>query len=224
MLFGDSHAAHWLPAFHIIGRRYGLKVYLSYWNSCHPAGLLIGKQEVRECARERKEAIQHIQKERPLFVFVSHRNYRSIPENQVIQAAFDGLFSSIINYTQPVLFTGVPYCGINPTYCLAKNMHSVNACGCSRPQAIKKKWVDADRKAARRWNIPFIDPTDLFCTEEFCPPIVKNFRVTSDGDHLTVAFSTYLSPYLEELLGPTIVDTVKNGAAPVKVIGSNYTK
>jgi len=224
MLFGDSHAAHWLPAFDLIGQKYGLKVYLSYWNSCHPAGLVLGRQDLRECARERKEAIQHIQKEKPLFVFVSHRNYKNSPEKKVIQQAFDVLFSSIINYTQPVLFTGVPYCGIYPAYCLAANIHTVYACGCSRTQAVKKKWVDADRKAARRWQIPFIDPADLLCTEEFCPPIIRNYRVTSDGDHLTVAFSTYLSPYLEELLGSTIVDIFKNGTEPVRVIGSNYTK
>jgi len=98
----------------------------------------------------------------------------------------------------PVIISDIPECG-KPA-CLAQNLDNVSACYCDFSRAYSEFWMTALSSAAQRNNVAFINVTDLFCYDSFCPPIVANYRVMRDLDHVSDQYAGFLTPYFIEKL------------------------
>jgi hypothetical protein len=43
-----------------------------------------------------------------------------------------------------------------------------------------------------------------FCAENLCPTVVGNLLVYRDDNHMTVTYSEFLAPLLDEAVGPVV--------------------
>ncbi|WP_019812799.1 acyltransferase family protein [Saccharomonospora saliphila] len=102
---------------------------------------------------------------------------------------------------------GIPVVGVrdnprfdfNPPSCAQK--HGLDASRCGRPRA---ELLAPEPPYARVPDLPgtvsFVDLSDFYCTDDFCPPAIGNVFVYLDDNHVTKTYMETLAPMFEKRL------------------------
>ena len=195
VLYGDSHAAQWLPALDLIGKKRGFKI-VSLTKSACPSSEVIkelsSQYDVDDCQTFRDNSIARIKKIQPLAVILTSMQPFSAPYTD--ESARDWWLageSTVLkrisgSTTYPIYLTDTPLPRVDIPDCLAAGRGQL--CDNSRP-------ISAEVAA----GLIKINPTPWLCADT-CPAIVDGVVAYRDHSHISVAMSVHLSPKLETAL------------------------
>jgi peptidoglycan/LPS O-acetylase OafA/YrhL len=222
VLFGDSHAEHWLPALARVGaqRQWRLVVFIK--PGCPiPTGVerVSYVQYPAACDRWRREAVDRIRVLRPSAVFIANAsNYYleqpgtalGITRAGVEKAWADGLertlsvldgqgVRSIIIRDTPQLRFSAPACLARASWASWRPIRPW--CRAARDSALNADAERAEQQASKALQYAVVvDLNDELCDTASCAAMRDRTVMYRDDDHLTATFSAGLAPALSERL------------------------
>jgi peptidoglycan/LPS O-acetylase OafA/YrhL len=195
VLYGDSHAAQWLPALDIIGRQYGVRIVSLTKSACPSAEVikeLSSQYRVDDCQKFRDESISRIKRENPDAVIMTGMQPFTAPNSNISSRDWwlQGeaiAYSRIKNQTKfPIYLTDTPLPKVDIPSCVAEAKGI--ECDTSRPVSPEVAP-----------GLIAINPTPWLC-DSSCPAVIDEIVVYRDKSHLSVAMSEYLAPFLAKEL------------------------
>ena len=195
VLYGDSHAAQWLPALDIVGRKNGVTIISLTKSACPSAEVikeLSSQYRIADCQSFRDSSIKRISQLNPSAVIMTGMQPFTAPNSTIDSrdwwlAGEAKALSRIKGSTQyPIYLTDTPLPSIDIPTCLAEMDRA--KCDTSRP-------VSPEVAS----GLIAINPTPWLC-EKSCSAVIDGIVVYRDKSHLTVAMSEYLAPQLEKEL------------------------
>jgi len=195
VLYGDSHAAQWLPALDIIGRQYGVRIVSLTKSACPSAEVikeLSSQYRVDDCQKFRDESISRIKRENPDAVIMTGMQPFTAPNSNISSRDWwlkgEAIaYSRIKNQTKfPIYLTDTPLPKVDIPSCVAEAKG--NECDTSRPVSPEVAP-----------GLIAINPTPWLC-DSSCPAVIDEIVVYRDKSHLSVAMSEYLAPFLAKEL------------------------
>jgi hypothetical protein len=195
VLYGDSHAAQWLPALDIVGRKNGFKIISLTKSACPSAEVikeLSSQYQVADCQAFRDSSVDRIAKERPVAVIMTGMQPFTAPNSTVNSRKWwltgeAKALARVKKFTDfPIYLTDTPLPSVDIPTCLAEMARE--ECDTSRP-------IPAEVAP----GLISINPTPWLC-EQKCSALIDGIVVYRDKSHLSVAMSEYLAPQLEKEL------------------------
>jgi peptidoglycan/LPS O-acetylase OafA/YrhL len=216
VLFGDSHAEHWLPALQQIARERRVKVVALVKPGCPAARVTVFSRNLRrdftECDAWRDEAIRTIVALRPAAVLVaSAHTYVGdgvreagaprVPAGtwgqgtrETASALADGGARVLVMLDNPRPGFDVPTCLSRAAW---KGRDPAGACSFPVTTPIRQQVAEVERNAlAGIAGASAVDLTGSICSSARCSPVRDGVIIFNDGSHLTRTFSERLAPAL----------------------------
>jgi len=195
VLYGDSHAAQWLPALDIIGKIHNIKIVSLTKSACSATELILplsSQYSISDCQKFRDNSIERIIRLKPIAVITS--SFQQLKATDGSSSALEWWVSgqaklyarlSSIN-TKSIYISDTPRPLLDIPSCLSK--------GDSRN-------CDSSIKIDPTTALGFIsiNPTKWLCAQT-CPAIVDDLVAYRDQSHISVAMSEHLAPRLESEL------------------------
>lgn len=204
VLFGDSHAVMWLPAMDWIAKADKLRLVLLWTGNCPAIWDVAGTNVINTaCAAFHTSAIRIINSLHPIAVVIGELTEITFHSDGTPLAEAEwqaGLTTTIKKFRAKVaLIEDVVFFNTAVPECLAANPTNVQACSVPAPNPLHPGQQAAEQAAAKATRATFVKTWPWFCTE-ICSPIVGNTMTYFDIDHITTAYSAYLSKVLRSAL------------------------
>jgi peptidoglycan/LPS O-acetylase OafA/YrhL len=224
VLFGDSHAAHWFPAFDSVATLRGWKLVNLTKTGCPSVTVPLNNMGRRyvECDQWRRYAINRIVQMHPTMVVVSNdRTYNvivgdSLPltdsSGSAREAWHDGLVQTL-NELSPsnarvLVLEDTPQPGVDVPRCLVKYIDEPKECDATTRRALHPGMSDAERRAVSAVRgVTFFSMNAYLCDAGTCPVSRDGVVRFADDDHLAVHFSAMLAPLLSQELTRAVNDS-----------------
>jgi hypothetical protein len=228
VLFGDSHAAMWNPAFDRLGREHGYRVIPVEMAGCPPAELgdffqpTLGR-EYPECGPWRERALEAIAKLHPqLIVFGSSADvYASTPEHPLPTGITSAAWTNGIRETASrlnkigvpfVMIRDTPTPGYNVPDCLSRQAGAIigggRACAFDR-DAVQPASRSTARAVQEFENGSVIDLNDVICPTRSCQVMRNGLMLYLDDNHLTPAYAASLSGAMWDRLAGVLTSSAR---------------
>lgn len=171
------------------------------------------------CRDHNDWAVEQISELDPAAVIVSNSPYSltRLPGEDDGRVALwrEGLASALADaaeHTDNLKLLGISAPGRNPQKCRYGSVLGIDEC-VAEVDDEALELIDAERHAAERAGVEFIDTLWWFCSRDElrCPPVIDGTLVKADGHHLSRTFAARLS----ELVAAAVLDEVDLGSAPV---------
>jgi hypothetical protein len=221
VLFGDSHAAQWLPTIQAIAIDKKWRVITLVKNACSPADIeyvlpTIGRRYV-ECEQWRAAALRRINEIRPVVVIVaSAKSYTRFQHRPVSASTW---YTGWVQTLEALNDTGAhilhlrdtPLPGFEVPHCLARAVWQASwrlpsPCNFERDSAIDENLRQLEEQASEQFNhVTYVDLTKYICPSEICKSEREGFVLYRDSHHLTASFARSLAPVLEEMLNKELM-------------------
>ncbi len=207
--FGDSHARAWIPALDIIAQKEGYAAYYLVKPACGDAQLVpsYNKVDADACLAWRAWAIRTIRTLHPDVTLLAQALPPAIVQangatthnpRTVTQAFTVGLRDTIsqlgASAGRIVVMGDAPGLRQEPGICLSRRGATLASCASSRTQ-VSYRFRRANRTAAHRSGVSFIDPSRWFCAYRLCPAVIGSTIAYRDREHMSTT-------YAAELAGP----------------------
>lgn len=209
VLFGDSHMAHWFPAFEEAGKQNGWKITVLTKLGCPPATVSVRLDDKRvheKCNTWRQNAIDRIVTSDADIVVMSSYSYRapgkdssSIPLSTMAAGLETTATSFIDAGKQVVMFTDTPVPRVDVVDCIASNSKTLNRCHYPRNNITNSGRSQVERETIEALGGHYFDIVNLFCTD-VCPSVIGDAIVYFDDDHVTKTYAKTLGPYVGFLM------------------------
>ncbi len=209
VLFGDSHADNWWTPLEQLARQGGWRLVTYVKSGCSPADLYqprTGTDRVyTECLAWRESVLARIAALHPDLVLASGRtrtplvqpDNTPIPDAEAVSVWQDGLTRTLRRLStsarRVVMLGDTPNSQYWVPGCLSGNLHSILACATPVSYAVDSSWQTATAAAASAAGVSYVDPTVWVCSSSPCPPVVANFVIYRDSQHLTTTFASALA-------------------------------
>jgi hypothetical protein len=207
VLFGDSHAAQWFPAFESIARAHDWKLVPMTKSSCSAADIRIWNPALRrnywECDAWRTAAISAIQSLRPSLIVVSSSSeYSSIQVGHGPATDWTAGWGHTISSlrrtkSQLVVIADTPTLKSPVPVCLSQNPTEIDRCQSPVSSTLSRSQRPVIQGLAHENGIRLIDPVPWLC-QRACPPVLGNALAYRDSSHLTTVLSAALAPMISE--------------------------
>jgi hypothetical protein len=217
VLFGNSHARHWIPALERIGRDYGYRTY--YLAKVQCIGSLVtptrdGKP-FDDCVDFHDWALKEIAKLRPDLVLVStsastngglyEADGSHVTDGQIIRPmirqGYVRLLQALTSYAgRTVLLPDIPYLNRDPTTCIGAPGATLKNC-LLQPRSAQATVVSDQVAAAREVGADVVPTSQWFCVGRVCPSVVGSYLPRRDAGHMTNEYSAHLADSLAADLG-----------------------
>ena len=217
VLFGDSHAAHWFPAFESVVTLRGWTLINLTKTGCPSVSVPLnnlGRRYV-ECDEWRRYAIDRIVKTHPtLVVVVNARTYNVIVGGKLPLTDTSGLArrewhdglartltALVPSRARVLLLEDTPWPGFDIPRCLVKYIDTPARCDVSAKKALHPAMAESERHAAA--SVPGVGAfsmNDVICDGAVCPALRNGVVRYADNDHLSVRYSAALGPALSQAL------------------------
>jgi peptidoglycan/LPS O-acetylase OafA/YrhL len=230
VLFGDSHAGQWFPAFEDIAKQRGWRVDLIRKPACPTAQLTIFNlalnRQYTECDAWRGAAIRRILSMRPAAVVIANRQLQNFspglkgPDDtwregsrKTLETLDSAGIDTILLRDTPSPGFDVPDCMSGDTSWWARHHASgKNPCLVDRTKALNEGIFRAEQQAAAGLQyVRVLDLSDLFCNGSSCPPMKNGLIVYSDESHISEPFARSISSAVGDRLASLIANT---GSSP----------
>lgn len=227
VLYGDSNAAMWQPAFDELGRTRHFRVILMARLGCTVTDIVqglawLGFTADPGCATFRANAIRYITSLNKPRVFIAqlHR-YPRAPGNVVISATtwnaatvrslnklrtISSSLTWLLGVPSPPTTGGVGSPGM-PSTCLANHLTDTRPCNFTTAAGIMVANHNDDLKSATTTGTKAIVVTGLFCQSAIigprsaCPLQVNGVLPYADSWHVSAPYAAYVNKPLAQLLG-----------------------
>jgi peptidoglycan/LPS O-acetylase OafA/YrhL len=210
VLFGDSHAEHWLGALDRVGKARGWRIELMVMGGCPVSDLSEVPRRARHsdaCAEHRERTVQRIIAMRPAAAILSSWDHY-IPVDgdpgpwQVSPADWRrGLRQTYERLTAAkipvVAVRGTPRTWFDAPACLSRRAAGLpfaGDCTYDRARSLSQVAYAAQTDAARGLPVRFVDMNDAICATPRCPVQRNGGVVFTDDNHLTASFSRSMAP------------------------------
>ncbi len=218
MVFGNSHARMWIPAFDEIGSRLGYTTYYFVKPNCAASLVTVGELVPgsplwQECDDFRSWALDQIAELDPALVVVASSGpnpvlYDSagerIPKDGIdaaTEAGYEDLFTRLASTAQrTVLLRDVPKNENLPDECLTQPGNDLGDC-LFTPLAASVVDADISVTAATATGTEVVDPTKWVCWDGSCPAVIGDTLPYRDRGHLTTVYAASLAGELSAALG-----------------------
>jgi peptidoglycan/LPS O-acetylase OafA/YrhL len=202
-LVGDSHAAHWFPAFERLAKQRHWRLVPLTKFSCVFVDMRIWspylKREYTECAAWRENVIGRLVQLKPdLVVISSNRWFPQVNDSDLDPGRQgDAMARLIKRISAPVaIIVDTPRSEFDVPACLAAHRDAIQACATSRAAAFTWRHLRREKEAARVSGATLVDMSAATCPADPCPPIIGNKLVYRDNHHLTATFAASLAGVL----------------------------
>jgi hypothetical protein len=210
LLFGDSHAAAWLPALDAIGKRQHWRILSLTKSACpRPMGMVAVRGHVAaECATWRTNALAAIKAIHPaLVVGNSFDHVYTIPGKggsafqPAWQAGMTRTLTALKNRAKQVVLLGdSPLWKQAAPACLRQHRDDIGACATKRSAAVFPAKIASARRSAADAGVAYADSTPLMCLADPCPVVSGKYLLLRDDSHMTATWSKQLASRLRALL------------------------
>ena len=212
VLYGDLHAAAWLPAITAVGARQGWRVVSVTRSACPAADVtpaLNGTVD-KHCTTWHKNALAYIAGlHADLVIASSYERYplatngRPAPARRwghLWQAGLTRTLLSLDELADSVIYLDeVPHqAGLMG--CLQAHSTDIARCERRRSTALAHSWRSLDIKAAAAASVSEATVTGLVCPYDPCPVVVDSHLIYRDDTHITATYSRVLAPGLERII------------------------
>ncbi len=213
VLFGDSHAAQWLPAVDMLARQQGWRVVALTKAVCPsvdtPVDFYVTRRRFEPCETWRARMFERIERLRPqLVVLGNSAGYHDVP----LPRWQDGMQRTVKHLqalgTQVVYLRDTPHTGLDVPTCWARvawwGWTPADACTYPAfgPQHRLPLVAQAEQETARGLGIPYVDLSSQMCTSTRCPTRQGDMPMYRDRTHLSEPFVRALAPVLGQYLLP----------------------
>jgi hypothetical protein len=221
VLFGDSHAYHWIPAMKEIAESRGWRLTTLLKSGCAAADFsqpLRGPKFHRECGLWREAAIRRILEMRPSAVITGNSaghlwTVKAEQSSAYIRHWIDEWREANRRTLRRFTQAGLTVAQIrdNPRFhfdvpiCVARTLRNQwmdkDTCSMPREIALDEEIHRAELEAARGLpGVQFVDLSDQFCDAKMCPTVRDGEVLYSDVAHISPAFTLRLKEPLEAAL------------------------
>ncbi|GAA0794609.1 SGNH hydrolase domain-containing protein [Spirilliplanes yamanashiensis] len=213
VLFGDSHAGMWQPAFDAAGRRTHTRVVLLAKPACAVPELHFWLETEQrpntECDDYRAWALGEIARVKPDTVVMTSlfTGPRDFGKKDISQQQWEqGLARTIakVNATgaQAVVLGDMAYLEQSAPECLAAHDSDVAACARPASEAVLSAHNAGEAAATEKAGGRYVGISDWFCTD-VCEPIIGRMVVYQNQYHISAAYSRHLSKVVADAVGMT---------------------
>lgn len=213
VLWGDSHARHWVPAVDRAAKRRGYAAYYFVKPACNAANTLRSySPKLKPCLRFRGWVARQIKRMDPEFLLVAGEmppvmldaNGNTVKDDPTLAKLHSrGLVRAVrplrSSVGHVVFFGDVPGLRIAPADCLSRPGADLGDCTFTRPYRSLLE-ARAAYRAAHRINERFLNPAKWFCYHNQCPTIVDHRLTYRDFGHVLPGYSRFLAPALARAL------------------------
>lgn len=233
VVYGDSHAAMWIPAFDIIGKANGWRVIQLNKPGCiapdFPTYSNILGREYTECMDYRAWALDKIAEIKPDLVIISSardgslRSVNGKGTTDGVDAAWeDGLQKTLANITphadKVIVLGDQAYPTQEGIACLEANPNDVPTCGDAFEDAVHAEHNTMEARVSQQNGAEYIDTIPWMCTQDFCPAVIDGITVHRDRMHINEAFASWLSEVLGNATGMIDGDLASTPGTPIAMV------
>jgi hypothetical protein len=228
VLWGDSHAAMWMPAVQAIASHIKARLYVYAKAGCAPNTFEPIQPNTTvpytTCVTYRQNVLKNIAKVHPSLVLITGA-FKGVEAyvhgatvdlgtwNQVgwsPTAAGEAIWDSGLKST---LATLKPLAGRvavigddayplqDQAQCLSEHARDLKDCTAPRSQAIYATHNADEAAIAKTAGDNYVSVTQWMCTATVCPPVISTYAVYLDSYHITSEYSVWLSEALGVGLG-----------------------
>jgi hypothetical protein len=212
VLFGDSHALAWFPAFDQLAKENHWKLLSLTMSACSAADISAYNPAtaslMKNCPIWRVDSMKRIIAAKPYMVLVaSTRGFQTevngvvlkgVARNTAFEAGMGRTISQLKSGGAKVLMmSDTPALAQDPVVCLSAHPSSTLACATPIDKAISNDWITLEEKIASENSIPLIKPQPWICPTSPCPVVIGNILTYFDVGHMTATFSQALAGQLK---------------------------
>ena len=235
VVYGDSHALMWLPAFESIAKRAHMRLLVLGKSNCPaslitiaaPVGMGAPGTPYLACDNWHKWAVKTINRLAPSVLVVSQDSDYPGPgghgyvgfTNSQWRNGLTLLFKEIPSpRIDKIVLGNIPLLSQSGPTCLSRHSDDTQACSTQVVQTYRR-FDRVEYSVTQSLHIRYIDPTPWFCSR-VCTAIVGPYDVYMDRFHVTAAYATYLHNVLSfALFTPTPVPTHFQVTVLTEVVG-----
>lgn len=202
-LIGDSHAAQWVTALDLAGRRQGWRIVSMTKVSC-PAGVglqldrLDTEQPYTECTQWNDRLRAEVVKVEPDVVLISNAAGYAVDEADIGAT----LVQRVRQFEQDDLSVAVVRDNPRPEQdmadCIQDNLGKLRECAFDREGGLQRAGKGQTTLLQELPELEVIDLTDYICPQESCAPVIGGVSVYRDTNHLSATYVASLSQTLED--------------------------
>jgi hypothetical protein len=209
ILYGDSHANMWLPAFDAIGKRLHWRIALLAKYACSAPELNFGywngqfELPYEQCNEWHNYALARANElHAQVVVVTSEFDTSRLSDNKPVTPGewSRGLRETLAAFKTPgilkIVLGDIPYLAQSGPSCLAAHESNIQFCSRSRATAVLTSHDDAERSAATADKAKYISVIPWFCSS-VCTAVIGNMVVNQDQYHITKTYAIYLSQALQ---------------------------
>ena len=215
VLFGDSHALAWFPAFNQVAKEMHWKLLSLTMSACSPADIPAYDPgtglSMRNCPIWRVASIDRIIAAKPYLVLIaSSSGFETLINGLVAQEADrEHLFAMGMKRTilrirtsgaKLLMMSDTPALAQDPLLCLSRHPRSTLACATPVSEAISDNWIALETQIAKVNSVPLIKPQLWVCPTSPCPVVIGNILTYFDTGHMTATFSQALAGRLKRAI------------------------
>jgi len=201
VLYGDSHAAQWFPAFEAMADERGYELIVLVKGGCPVAAVSIPTNTLaRTCPIWRDAAIEFLAAEHPDVIVTTNWSGYPNPDDEWAEG-FEATIARLAPTTRNLVVLGdTPPANVEPATCLSGNLRSVEHCTAERADVTSGSRVDIESSITARHGGRFVDTTDWICTDTGCPIIIGDILLYRDATHITTFAAEWFRPLVEASL------------------------
>lgn len=223
-VWGDSHAAMWLPALQAIADHLGDRLYAYTKAGCAPSTIEPIQPQTSgtpyaSCVTFRQHALADIASIHPSVVLITgaFKGWGYISEGKPVaagtftatqwipsatgEAVWDEGLTATLKALKPlagrvVVIGDSAYPLEDQAQCLSAHADDLAACTTPIADAIYPKHNADEARIAKAEGDTYVPVTQWMCTSAECPPVIASYAVYLDNYHITSEFSEWLADAL----------------------------
>jgi hypothetical protein len=214
VIFGDSNAGNWTPAFDQIFKSLGYKIDLFGFIGCTTAPVpeTATSQpgfsgEWKLCNTWHKTLPAAVRAVKPLAIISASSPWNTLDQTErkdwvsAMKTAYTEMTIGLPKTLRIMMGTSPLYPQLVP-YCLASYPSNVQKCSLNykNPKSWYATLLARDVKVAQAIKGTLIPSWQWFCKDFKCSPVILNYLVCIDRDHTTTAYDLYLEDALKAAL------------------------
>ena len=216
VITGDSHVAAWFGAFDEAGKSNHWKIVTVTKRGCPAADVSVYSAIDRNvfdtpypaCNTWRANALQYIIDLHPdlvVFPMLTRRGLIGYSGANAIREWGEGLGRTLdlvgTSGAKLLVVGDTPKSkGESIPVCVSGHQADIAPCGNKRSKAVLDERLAVLAATAPAHHAIYVDTSNWFCTETFCPAVIGSIVVYSDDSHLTDSFVRYRAPQMAQAI------------------------
>ncbi|MFI5623137.1 acyltransferase family protein [Nocardioides sp. NPDC051685] len=218
VVFGNSHALHWVPTLNRVAKKHGFRVYFLVKNRCVSASITTDRGEEKdpytECDDFNRWAFKQFKRLDPDLTVVSTAppiqgvfdedgtwvgDTRRVDE--LMRPAYTRFLRKVEKHTgRTVLIRDIQAFDTNAGTCLSRPGATLGDCLMDADEE-REKSIDVQVRAAEKVGVDVVDMSSYFCWDGSCPAVVGDTITHYDDTHMSHQYAPRLARPLARRMG-----------------------